>query len=94
MANFQFSYVYGNLRSDENTLAMTMQKTIFVEANITNVSVMYQPHRPYGFQGDDFVLDFSYFFLISFLFFFFFFFFWLPCNLAALSKFIYLVRDY
>ena len=54
MANFHFSYVYGNLHSDENTLAMTMQKTIFVEANITNVSVMYQPHRPYDFRGDDF----------------------------------------
>ena len=40
--------------SDESTWATAIKNTIFIEANVMNISTNFQLHLPYGFWGDDF----------------------------------------
>ena len=39
------------------------KNTIFVEANVMNISEKFQLHPPYGFGGDDFLIFFCEFIL-------------------------------
>ena len=38
---------------------MTIKNTIYVEANVMNMSAKFQLHPPYGFWGEDFLTFFQ-----------------------------------
>ena len=42
----------------QNKQTNKQKKTLFVEANVKNISTKFQLHPPYGFWGDDFWIFF------------------------------------
>ena len=59
---FQFSHYKSmdilSCHNNESTWAMAIKNTVFLEANVMNISAKFQLHAPYDLWWDDFLIFF------------------------------------